>query len=112
MSSDLERLTRMKLRRAAQIEREKQEAEKLRRMDIKLKQAEKALATRRAMLIGETIRDAKLTHEEKAVICGIMSRRESKPTDWDKVSDFTIHSVPATNHTFKASVSEFARTGK
>jgi hypothetical protein len=85
-----------------------------RKADLEKAAADKAkrLRLRRSFLIGETILDAKLTHEEKAVICGIMSRRESKPADWDKVSEFTIHSVPSANHTFKASVSEFARTGK
>lgn len=72
----------------------------------------KRLRQRRSFLIGETILDAHLTHEEKAMLCRIISRRESPPADWDKISDFTIHSVPAAANTFKASVSEFARTGK
>jgi hypothetical protein len=101
----------MKQRKATQVERERQEAEKLRKTDIKIKQAEKALALRRAILLGETIRDAKLTHEEKAVICGIMSRRESKPADWDKVSDFAIHAVQSAPSLKPAAV-EFSRTGK
>jgi hypothetical protein len=114
MSSDLDRLARLTLRRAAQIKSEQQEAEKRRRIDIKLKQAEKALETRRALLIGETIRDAKLTHEEKAVVCRIISRRESKPADWDKISDFTIAVVPSMpdNHQTKPVHSEFVRAGK
>jgi DNA-binding protein H-NS len=111
MSSDLDRLAKMKLRKAAQLERERQEAEKLRKTEIKIRQAERALATRRAMLIGETIRDAKLSHEEKAVICGIMSRRESKPADWDKVSDFTVHLVRETP-SLRPAAAEFSRTGK
>jgi hypothetical protein len=101
----------MKQRKAAQIERERQEAEKLRKTEIKIKQAEKALATRRAMLIGETIRDAKLTHEEKAIICRVISRRESPPADWDKISEFTMHVVQAPV-TLKPAADAFSRTGK
>jgi hypothetical protein len=111
MSTDLERLARLKKRQAAQVEKESQEAARRRMIDARIKQAEKALQTRRAMLIGETIRDAKLTHEEKAVICGIMSRRESKPMDWDKVSDFTVHVVHSTA-SLKSAATEFSRTGK
>jgi hypothetical protein len=72
---------------------------------------EKRLRVRRSFLIGETILDAHLTHEEKAVICGIMSRRESKPADWDKVSDFTVHLVREAP-TIKPAAVEFSRTGK
>jgi hypothetical protein len=71
----------------------------------------KRLFLRRCFLIGETILDAKLSHEEKAVICGIMSRRESKPKDWDKVSDFTVHLVREAP-SIKPAASEFTRTGK
>ena len=112
MSTDLDRLARAKEREAKQITLATQQEEKKRKAEIRRKKLEAQIATRRAFLIGETIRDAKLTHEEKAVICGIMSRRESRPADWDKVSDFTIHSVPSSAHGFKASVSEFVRTGK
>lgn len=73
---------------------------------------EKRKHQRRAFIIGETILDAKLTHEEKAVICGIMSRRVSTPKDWDAVSDFTIHSVPTATHGFRGAAPEFVRTGK
>jgi hypothetical protein len=73
---------------------------------------EKRLRLRRAFLIGETILDADLHHEERAMLCRIISRRADKPKDWDKISDFTIHSVPTPANTFKASVSEFSRTGK
>jgi len=72
---------------------------------------EKRLRQRRSFLIGETILDAKLTHEEKAVICGIMSRRESKPADWDKVSEFTVHVVRETP-SLKSGAHDFVRTGK
>jgi hypothetical protein len=72
---------------------------------------EKRLRQRRSFLLGETILAAKLSHEEKTMICRIMSRRESPPKDWDKVSDFAVHIVreaPA----IKPAAAEFARTGK
>jgi hypothetical protein len=111
MSTDLDRLARAKEREAKQIERATRENEKQRKAEIKRKKLEAEISTRRAFLIGETIRDAKLTHDEKAVICGIMSRRESKPGDWDKVSDFTVHIVRETPSLKPAAV-EFSRTGK
>jgi hypothetical protein len=109
MSTDLDRLARMKQRQADQLKREEQEAEKRRKTEIR--KAERDLALRRAILIGETIRDAKLTHEEKAVICRIISRRESPPADWDKISDFTMHVVREAP-TLKPAAAEFSRTGK
>jgi hypothetical protein len=111
MSTDLDRLARMKQRQADQLKREEQEAEKRRKTEIKIRKAERDLALRRAILIGETIRDAKLTHEEKAVICRIISRRESPPADWDKISDFTMHVVREVP-SIKPAAAEFSRTGK
>lgn len=107
MSTDLERLARAKEREAKALDRELQGAAKRRNAQIKRKKLEDDIKTRRAFLIGETIRDAKLTHEEKAVVCGIMSRRALVPDDWDKVSDFTIHSVPAAPpHTVRAIIAD------
>lgn len=72
---------------------------------------EKRVRLRRSFLIGETILDARLTHEEKAVICGIMSRRESKPADWDKVSEFTVHVVREAP-SLRQAAPDFVRTSK
>jgi hypothetical protein len=87
---------------------------KTRKMKLAKIKAEKdnRLRMRRAFLIGETILDADLHHEERALLCRIISRRADKPKDWEKISDFTIHSVSSAANTFKASVSEFSRTGK
>jgi hypothetical protein len=84
-----------------------------RKTDLENAAADKAkrLRQRRAFLIGETILDARLTHEEKAVICGIMSRRESKPADWDKVSEFTVHVVREAP-SLRQAAPDFVRTGK
>jgi hypothetical protein len=111
MSTDLERLARMKKRAADQLDAEIQQATQRKKTEDKIRIAEKALANRRAFLIGNAILETKLTHEEKAVICGIMSRRSDKPADWDKVSDFTIHSV-APARSAKVEITEFARAGK
>jgi hypothetical protein len=114
MSSDLERLARMKARQAKLAEKEQQDAALRRAAEIKIRKAEKALSTRRAMLVGETIRDAKLTHEEKAIICRVISRRTDRPSDWDKISDFTIAVVPAAHEpvSLRPALAEFSRAGK
>jgi len=114
MSSDLERLSRMKSRQAKLLEAESQQAARRRATDMKIRQAEKAVATRRAMLIGETIRDEKLTPHERAVICGVISRRKEKPADWDKISDFHLSVVHEPHEVVAAKpvITEFARAGK
>jgi hypothetical protein len=73
---------------------------------------EKRLLLRRSILIGETILDADLHHEERAMLCRIISRRADKPKDWEKISDFTIHSVPSSPVSLKPAATEFSRTGK
>jgi hypothetical protein len=73
---------------------------------------EKRLRLRRAFLIGETILDADLHHEERAMLCRIISRRAEKPKDWDKISDFTIHSVPSSPVSLKPAAREFSRTSE
>lgn len=90
MSSDLDRLARLKERQAKQKEEEAQRLAQQRATANKIRKAERALATRRATLLGETIRDAKLTPHERAVICGVIGRRHDKPADWDKISDFHL----------------------
>jgi hypothetical protein len=84
-----------------------------RKTELEKDKADKAkrLRQRRAFLIGETILDVDLHHEERAMLCRIISRRTEKPKDWDKIADFTIHSVPQPP-SLKPAAAEFARTGK
>jgi DNA-binding protein H-NS len=76
----------------AQLLKEQRETEQAenreRQRKRKLAQALDALKTRQATLIGETIRDAKLTPAELAVIGGILARRDPKPKDWRIIAEW------------------------
>jgi hypothetical protein len=111
MSSDLERLARAKKREAKRLDIEAQDAEKRRKAQITRKKLEDAVATKRKFTMGEKILAAKLTHEEKAVICGIVSRSELTPAERELLADYTmhvVHSVPS----IKPVAVEFSRAGK
>ena len=111
MTTDLERLARAKKREAKRIDIESQDAEKRRKAQIARKRLEDAVATKRKFTMGEKILSAKLSHEEKAVICGIVSRSELTAAERELLADYTmhvVHSVPS----MKPALAEFSRIGK
>jgi len=110
MTTDLEQLARAKQREAKQVERESQEAAKRRKAEIRRKKLEEMIATKRKFLMGEKIFAAKLSHEEKAVLCGIISRSDLTHAERELLSDFAmhvVHSIPS----LKPASAEFSRTG-
>jgi hypothetical protein len=111
MTTDLEQLARAKQREAKQVERESQEAAKRRKAEIRRKKLEEMIATKRKFLMGEKIFAAKLSHEEKAVLCGIISRSDLTHAERELLSDFTMHVVHSTP-SLKSAATEFSRTVK
>lgn len=89
MADDLDALEKSKLRLLKKELARKQAEEQERREQARIRSLEKALANRQAMLLGETIRDATLSEEERSVIARVLSRRSDKVKDWSKISKWT-----------------------
>jgi hypothetical protein len=88
-------------------------ATKERAANIAKRKVEKAIATKRERLMGETICNAmklhELSHDEIRVIGRILARRKDIPQDWDLLDDFP-RAVAANE--IKPAAAEFSRTGK
>jgi hypothetical protein len=111
MTTDLERLARAKKREANRITIEAQDAEKRRKAQIARKKLEDAIAEKRKFTMGDKILAAKLTHEEKAVLCGIVSRSGLTTAERELLADFTVHIVREAP-SLKPAAAEFSRNGK
>lgn len=87
--SDEDRLIRIQQRKIDRAEAAR-DAAKLVRQDAKTERdLKRKIDTRCGFLIGETIRNAELSHDERRVIAGILNRRTDKPNDWGKLSRWT-----------------------
>jgi hypothetical protein len=108
MPENLDALAKAKAR-ALKRELEQQQAEeRLRRENARIRKLERELSTRRATMLGETIRDAELTRDEKVVIGRILARRKEVPKDWPKISDF----LTAAHTPVDEAIGEFLPVGR
>jgi hypothetical protein len=113
MIVDTEKLARAKRREAKRIELEAQAAENRRKSQIARRKLEKENETARRFVFGKVIDAAKatLTHEEKALLCGLVSRADLTDSERSLIPEFSIGLVK-TAPSLKAAGAEFGRTGK
>lgn len=66
----------------------RQATKKAREAAGKRRKKDAAVKIARGKILGDTIRDAELTKDERLVIGLILSRRKDRPEDWDVIADF------------------------
>jgi len=97
-------------------EDEKAAKRKARESRMHTRKVERAIATTRARLLGQTICDAmkahELSHDEIRLIGHILARRKDTPPDWDLLDDFPRAVVAVEHLSIKPAANEFSRTGK
>jgi hypothetical protein len=93
MPETLDPLEKARLRQLKIVKEREQAEAREKAQTARIRTLERQTATRQGMLIGTTIRDEKLTENERLVIAGILNRRKEKPSDWYKIKAFTDVSV-------------------
>ena len=81
----LDRLEKEKRRELARKQKAEQAAVQERQAAAKRRKLEGALAMRQAVLMGEAVRDATLSPDERKALGAVLARHPDKAKDWDKV---------------------------
>jgi hypothetical protein len=100
MSDNVDALEKAKARALKRAQEREQAEARERAENARIRKLERALLTRQATILGETIRDAKLSDEERSVISRVLLRRSDRPKDWEKIRQFLLPDAAsiAANH--------------
>jgi hypothetical protein len=101
-----------KRKEAARIDKETKDAEARRKASIRRRKAEEALRNARRGLFGRLVDEASptMTHEEKALMCGLVVKGKLTDEERKLIPEFTLHVVKESP--LKPVVTEFVRAGK
>ena len=108
-----EQLAAAKRKEAARIDKEARDSEMRRKASIKRRKAEEALRNARRGLFGRIVDEASptMTHEEKALMCGLVGKGKLTDEERKLIPEFSLHVVKELP-SMKPALAEFSRTGK